>query len=80
MAKVLLLAAALAVVGVTAGWAQANAPAADHGGAGARSGNITPTGETVPNPGASQSAGVTPLDQGIKKEDTRIQSSICKGC
>lgn len=80
MAKVFFLAAAFAVAGSASGWTQANAPAADRGGAGVRSGNITSTGETVPNPGASQSSGVTPLDQGIKKDDTRIQSSICKGC
>ena len=50
------------------------------GGAGIRSGNITSTGETVPNPGASQSAGTTPMDRGIEQQDTKIQSSICKGC
>ena len=80
MAKTLLLTVALTLAGASAGWAQANPPAASRGGVGARSGNITSTGETVPNPGASQSAGVTPLDQGIKKDDTRIQGSICKGC
>ena len=50
------------------------------GGPGARGGNITSTGETVPNPGASQSAGTTPLDKGVQSDDNKIQSSICKGC
>ncbi len=50
------------------------------GGAGLRSGNITSTGETVPNPGASQGAGTTSLDRGIQQEDNKIQGSICKGC
>jgi hypothetical protein len=51
-----------------------------NGGAGIRSGNITATGETVPNPGASQSAGTTEMDRGVQREDNKIQSSICKGC
>ena len=51
-----------------------------NGGAGIRSGNITSSGETVPNPGASQGAGTTPMDKGVEQEDTKIQSSICKGC
>ncbi len=51
-----------------------------NGGAGIRTGNITSTGETVPNPGASQSAGTTPMDRGIERNDNQIQSSICKGC
>jgi hypothetical protein len=51
-----------------------------NGGAGLRTGHITSTGETVPNPGASQGAGVTSLDRGIQQEDSKIQGSICKGC
>ena len=51
-----------------------------NGGAGVRSGNITSTGETVPNPGASQGAGTTQLDRGIQNEDNKIDTSICKGC
>lgn len=51
-----------------------------NGGAGLRSNNITSTGETVPNPGASQGAGVTSMDRGVEQRDTKIQSSICKGC
>lgn len=51
-----------------------------NGGAGIRTGNITSTGQTVPNPGASQSAGTTSLDRGIEHDDNKIQSSICKGC
>ena len=45
-----------------------------------RDGHITTTGETVPNPGASQSAGTTPLDRGVQNRDNQIDSSICKGC
>lgn len=52
----------------------------ENGGAGIRTGHITATGRTVPNPGASQGAGTTPMDKGIEQEDTKIQSSICKGC
>ena len=51
-----------------------------NGGAGARSGNITSTGETVPNPGVSQGAGTTPLDRGIQSQDNKIDTGICKGC
>lgn len=50
------------------------------GGAGVRTGNITPSGETVPNPGASQGAGTTSMDRGIQNEDNKIDSGICKGC
>ena len=50
------------------------------GSAGVRSGNITATGATVPNPGASQGAGTTDLDRGVQREDSKIQNSICKGC
>jgi hypothetical protein len=41
---------------------------------------LTSTGETVPRPGASQSAGPTPLDRKIRQEDNKIDSSICNGC
>ena len=51
-----------------------------NGGAGIRTDHITATGRTVPNPGASESAGTTPMDKGIEQQDTKIQSSICKGC
>ena len=82
MAKALLLGAALVLTGLGTALAQNDTPPAEEQGgtAGARSGNITSTGATVPNPGASQGAGVTPLDKGIQNEDTRIQGSICKGC
>ncbi len=81
MAKRFIVGVALVLTGAGAGWAQSSAPASvERGDAGLRSGNITSTGATVPNPGASQSAGVTALDKGIQNEDTRIQSSICKGC
>lgn len=81
MAKLLFLATILTLAGATAAWAQSNGGApSETGGAGVRSDHITSTGATVPNPGASQSGGVTPLDKGIQHEDTKIQSSICKGC
>ena len=51
-----------------------------NGGAGIRSGNITTTGQTVPNPGVPQGAGTTPMDRGIEQQDNQIQSGICKGC
>ncbi len=63
--------------------AQGAGPARDSavdGGAGVRSGHITSTGETVPNPGASQSGGTTSMDKGIQQRDNKIDSSICKGC
>ncbi len=41
---------------------------------------VTSTGETVPNPGKSQSGGTTPLDRGIQRDDNKIDNSICKGC
>ncbi len=84
MTKVLLIGTVLLMT--TGGMALAqdrDVPAADNpanGGAGVRTGNITSTGETVPNPGASQSAGTTSLDRGIQQQDNKIQSSICKGC
>ncbi len=82
MVKSLLALAALTLV--AAGSAQAqNSPgdtSAAPGGAGIRNNNITSTGETVPNPGASQGAGVTPMDRGIYQEDNKISNGICKGC
>ena len=50
------------------------------GGSGVRDGNITSTGQTGPNPGASQGAGTTALHEGGEREDEKIQGSICKGC
>ena len=41
---------------------------------------LTSTGETVPRPGVSQSAGPTPLDRSIERQDNRIDNSICIGC
>ncbi len=81
MTKTLLLAAFLAAA--TGAAAQdRDLPSRDQpqNGAGVRSGNITSTGATVPNPGASQSAGTTALDRGIEREDNKITGSICKGC
>ncbi len=45
-----------------------------------RQNNITSTGATVPNPGASQGAGPTPLDRDIERMNDRIENNICKGC
>jgi hypothetical protein len=41
---------------------------------------LTSTGETVPWPGASQSAGSTPLDRAIQQQDNKIDNSICTSC
>jgi hypothetical protein len=41
---------------------------------------LTSTGETVPRPGASQSAGPTPLDRAIEQQNNKIDNSICTGC
>jgi hypothetical protein len=41
---------------------------------------LTSTGATVPQPGASQSAGPTPLDRQIEQQDNKIDNSICNGC
>lgn len=79
----LYIAVVLASLGCAGALAQTAppAPAADDAsGPGVRSGNITATGQTVPHPGASQSAGTTSLDKGVQAEDNKIQSSICKGC
>ena len=83
MLRTLLTAITFALTTVVAVAQGSSGPAQDQprtGGAGVRSGNITSTGETVPNPGASQSAGTTPMDRGIQRDDNKIQSSICKGC
>ncbi len=82
--SLIALALGLAVVGASSALAQdASPPARDStadGGAGVRSGHITSTGATVPNPGASQGAGTTSMDKGIQQRDNKIDSSICKGC
>ncbi len=84
MTRGLSLAAALLLGSANTAFAQdREIPTRDlpsNGGAGIRSGNITATGATVPNPGASQGAGTTSLDRGIQAEDNRLQGSICKGC
>ncbi|VTZ25927.1 conserved exported hypothetical protein [Methylocella tundrae] len=41
---------------------------------------LTPTGETVPHPGASQSAGVTTLDRAIQRRDDAVEKGICSNC
>ena len=78
------LVAGLSIGIASSAWAQdASPPARDNagdGGAGVRSGHITATGATVPNPGASQGAGTTSMDKGIQQQDNKIDSSICKGC
>ena len=84
MAKALIICAAFCLSMAGLAFAQnQDLPSQDlpqNGGAGVRSGNITSTGATVPNPGASQSAGTTSLDRGIQDRDNKIDSSICKGC
>ena len=81
MKTILLVAAGLFAAATTASFAQTPAPdSASDGGPGVRSGHITSTGETVPNPGASQGAGTTSLDRGIQERDNKIDSGICKGC
>ena len=84
MARTLLaVAATLGMVGaaVAQGAGSSTAPeSAANAGPGIRGGHITSTGETVPNPGASQGAGTTPLDLGVQSRDNKIDSSICKGC
>ena len=80
MTKTLLMAFTFSLAASAGALAQDRSVPPQNGGAGVRSGNITSTGETVPNPGASQSAGTTPMDRGVQQEDNKIQSSICKGC
>ncbi len=41
---------------------------------------LTPTGETVPRPGVSQSGGPTPLDHTLENQDRQIDRSICSNC
>ncbi len=81
MIKRLCSAVAIVLVTGSAAISQTSQSAAPStGNAGRRTGNITSTGETVPNPGASQSGGTTAMDRGVQKQDDKIQGSICKGC
>jgi hypothetical protein len=41
---------------------------------------LTSTGETVPRPGVPQSSGETPFDRNIRRQNDRIDNSICSGC
>ncbi|WP_026605953.1 hypothetical protein [Methylocapsa acidiphila] len=41
---------------------------------------LTPTGETVPHPGESQSGGVTPLERSLDNQNNKIDDSICSNC
>ncbi|HEY1783335.1 MAG TPA: hypothetical protein VGG79_23445 [Roseiarcus sp.] len=41
---------------------------------------LTGTGATVPRPGVPQGSGPTPLDRTIRREDNRIDNSICTDC
>jgi hypothetical protein len=41
---------------------------------------LTSTGATVPQPGVPQASGPTPLDHEIRREDNKIDNSICSGC
>ncbi len=83
MTRLLLVTGAVCMAAIASAHAQGGAGAhegASTAGAGARAGNITSTGETVPNPGASQSGGTTSLDRGIQSRDNKIDTGICKGC
>lgn len=83
MSSVRILVPALMAVALGGAAMAQDLPARDlpeNGGAGIRTGHITATGRTVPIPGASESAGTTPMDKGIEREDTKIESGICKGC
>lgn len=69
-----------------AAYAQTSAPAPADGSREPRTINLinrnylTPTGETVPHPGASQGPGVTPLDRAIQQRDDKVQRGICSNC
>jgi hypothetical protein len=41
---------------------------------------LTPTGETVAHPGASQGAATTDLDRRIGRRNDRVDQSICSNC
>jgi hypothetical protein len=41
---------------------------------------LTPSGETVPRPGVPQASGPTPLDRSLRRQDNRIDRSICSNC
>jgi hypothetical protein len=41
---------------------------------------ITDTGATVAGPGVPQASGPTALDRAIRRENNRIDNSICDGC
>jgi hypothetical protein len=41
---------------------------------------LTGTGATVPRPGVPQASGPTPLDRAIRRQDNRIDNSICTDC
>jgi hypothetical protein len=43
-----------------------------------RQGSLTSTGQTVPHPGASHGADVTPLDRGIRQR--LLEKGICGNC
>ena len=76
----LILTAGLLLVASGPAAAQVARDNAEDAGAGIRAGHVTSTGETVPNPGASQSGGTTSMDKGIQQRDNSIDTSICKGC
>jgi hypothetical protein len=41
---------------------------------------LTSTGETVPRPGVPQSSGETQFDLFMRRQNDRIDNSICSGC
>jgi len=60
---------------------QTPAPTSESGSASLlRKDYLTPTGQTVPHPGASQGAGVTPLDRTIQQRDDWLEKGICRNC
>lgn len=75
--KILTFTFAIAGLALAGG---AYAQGADGGASRSSDPYITSTGETVPNPGQSQSGGTTKLDRGIQRQDNKIDNSICKGC
>ena len=82
MIKTVFLATVASLTMTAGALAQANGPAGDapRDGNDPRANYTTATGATVAHPGASQSAGTTPLDVGVQRQDDKIQGSICKGC
>jgi hypothetical protein len=70
-----------AMSGAALAQTQTTAPPREPGPTGLlRQDNLTSTGQTVPHPGASQGAGVTPLDRNIRQRDDFLEKGICRNC